>query len=164
MVVNEPEAVHQFVSSAKYLAALRRISRSSRSLAFSRSSTRMRSASDSPEAAVAESGSGGGVRRGDEAGDFLTVGIGFGACAEGIEPAAQRVAGDPEIGGDRVDRCSGSRLVQRDCVMLEPLGVGLAWHGGKVPHFPSDMLVSACPPPGGQVLEYMRVNEAIYIA
>ena len=48
----------------------------------------MRSASDSPEAAVAESGSGGGVRRGDEAGDFLTVGIGFGACAEGIEPAA----------------------------------------------------------------------------
>ena len=55
MVVNEPEAVHQFVSSANYLAALRRISRSSRSLAFSRSSTRMRSASDSPEAAVAES-------------------------------------------------------------------------------------------------------------
>ena len=36
-------------------------------------------------------------------------------------------------------------------VALELLGVGLAWHGGKVPHFPSDMLVSACPPPGGQV-------------
>src|SRR5699024_8160902 len=46
------EAVHQFVSSAKYLAALRRISRSSRSLAFSRSNTRMRSVLESPSAGV----------------------------------------------------------------------------------------------------------------
>src|SRR5699024_12213898 len=71
--------------------------------------------------------------------------------AEGIEPGAQKVAVDPEIGGDGVDRGSGDRLVQRDCVTLELLGVGLAWHGGKVPHFPSVMLVPACPPPRGQL-------------
>ena len=44
-VINELEAGHQFVSSAKYFAALRRLSRSSRRRAFSRSSWRIRSAS-----------------------------------------------------------------------------------------------------------------------
>lgn len=44
-VINEPEAAHQFVSSAKYSAARRRMSRSSRSRAFSRPSFRIRSAS-----------------------------------------------------------------------------------------------------------------------
>lgn len=44
-VVNELEADHQVVSSAKYFAALRRMSRSSFSRAFSRSSWRIRSAS-----------------------------------------------------------------------------------------------------------------------
>ncbi|MER0075769.1 hypothetical protein ABRP94_09795, partial [Corynebacterium sp. KPL3739] len=34
------------------------------------------------------------------------------------------------------------------------------WHGGKVPHFPSEMLVSRCPPSGGQVqLDGMQVPE-----
>ena len=123
MVVNEPEAVHQFVSSAKYLAALRRISRSSRSLAFSRSSTRMRSASDSPEAAVAES------------------------------DAAMRLATFSPLALVLVRVPKASRQLRSELRLTpEPLGVGLAWHGGKVPHFPSEMLVSACPPPGGQVL------------
>lgn len=123
MAVNEPEAVHQFVSSAKYLAALRRISRSSRSLAFSRSSTRMRSASDSPEAAVAES------------------------------DAAMRLATFSPLALVLVRVPKASRQLRSELRLTpEPLGVGLAWHGGKVPHFPSDMLVSACPPPGGQVL------------
>src|SRR5699024_12844988 len=45
VVINEPEADHQFVSSAKYFAALRRISRSSRSRLTSRCSWRIRSAS-----------------------------------------------------------------------------------------------------------------------
>ena len=44
-VVNEPEADHQFVSSAKYLAALHRMSRSSLSRLTSHSSWRIRSAS-----------------------------------------------------------------------------------------------------------------------
>src|SRR5699024_4567125 len=44
-VVNELEADHQFVSSAKYLAAVRRMSRSSLRRAFSRSSCRIRSVS-----------------------------------------------------------------------------------------------------------------------
>src|SRR5258705_205960 len=43
-VINEPEADHQFVSSAKYFAALRKMSRSSRSFAFSTSNCRKRSA------------------------------------------------------------------------------------------------------------------------
>ena len=38
---------------------------------------------------------------GDGAGDFLAVGVGFGAGAEGVEPGAQGVAVDSEIGGDR---------------------------------------------------------------
>src|SRR5699024_10270023 len=96
------------------------------------------------------------VGGGDRAGDFFTVGVGCGAGAEGIEPGAQGVAVDPEIGGDRVDRGSRSRLVQHHCVTLELLGVGLAWHGGTITHFPSVMLVSACPPPGGQVPPFLR--------
>ena len=145
MVVNEPEAVHQFVSLSEILGRL------TKDFSFL-AEFGVFAFQYADALGVRQSrGSGGGVRRGDGAGDFLTVGVGFGAGAEGIEPAAQRVAVDPEIGGDRVDRCSGSRLVQRHCVTLEPLGVGLAWHGGKVPHFPSEMLVSACPPPGGQV-------------
>src|SRR5699024_10492064 len=45
-VINKPEADHQFVYSAKYLAALRKMSRSSRSSAFSFFSCRICSASD----------------------------------------------------------------------------------------------------------------------
>src|SRR5699024_2413676 len=50
MVINKLETDHQRVSSAKYFAALRKISRSSRNLAFSFSNARMRSESDTASA------------------------------------------------------------------------------------------------------------------
>src|SRR5690625_6995404 len=50
MVINKLETDHQRVSSAKYFAALRKISRSSRNLAFSFSNARMRSESDTAAA------------------------------------------------------------------------------------------------------------------
>ena len=132
--------------------ALRRISRSTRSSAFSRSSTRMRSASESPSV---------GIRV------LLDAVIGLGT----FSPLVLVLVPVPKA-SSQVHR--QLRLTPRSVAMALSIAPGLtritrlpsrlncsvclAWHGGKVPHFPSEMLVSACPPPGDQVRPWRQCD------